>query len=213
MSNAFASLLQARPSPAFGRPVHLRGSPLDYGPVLLLMPFEFHLAMDTLPSGVLLSGGFRSVLICFRLSPLCPFRRRHTFYSLRPATHYRRFWIQRPSSERWRDLNPPDQRAAQRKVNARRFHRHRLHSALCQPISEGVKVLSACRKRAYFLGCTIRRYGDEDFCRADVNPGRVRPHHREHRILLFGVFLALPCHRPLLLPTDDGPGRAKRALF
>jgi len=36
------------------------------------MPFEFHLAMDTLPSGVPLSGGFRSVLICFRLSPLCP---------------------------------------------------------------------------------------------------------------------------------------------
>src|SRR6516164_5492750 len=73
--------LQARPCPAFGRPVHLRGSPLDYGPVLLLMPFEFHLAVDTLPSGVPLSGGFRSVLICFRLSPLCPFRRRHTFYS------------------------------------------------------------------------------------------------------------------------------------
>ena len=27
-------------------------SPLDYGPVLLLMPFGFHLAMDTLPSEV-----------------------------------------------------------------------------------------------------------------------------------------------------------------
>jgi hypothetical protein len=53
MSNAFASILQARPCPTFGRPVHLWGSPLDYGPVLLLMPFGFHLAMDTLPSGVL----------------------------------------------------------------------------------------------------------------------------------------------------------------
>jgi hypothetical protein len=50
MSNAFASLLQARPGPAFGRPVHLWGRPLDYGPVLLLMPFGFHLAVDTLPS-------------------------------------------------------------------------------------------------------------------------------------------------------------------
>jgi hypothetical protein len=28
-------------------------APIDYGPVLLLMPFGFHLAMDTLPSGVL----------------------------------------------------------------------------------------------------------------------------------------------------------------
>src|SRR3954447_14545369 len=53
MSNAFASILQARPCPTFGRPVHLWGRPLDYGPVLLLMPFRFHLAMDTLPSGVL----------------------------------------------------------------------------------------------------------------------------------------------------------------
>jgi hypothetical protein len=29
-------------------------APIDYGPVLLLMPFGFHLAMDTLPSGELL---------------------------------------------------------------------------------------------------------------------------------------------------------------
>jgi hypothetical protein len=29
-------------------------APIDYGPVLLLMPFGFHLTMDTLPSGVLL---------------------------------------------------------------------------------------------------------------------------------------------------------------
>src|SRR5260370_17118628 len=100
MSNAFASVLQARPSPAFGRPVHLRGSPLDYGPVLLLMPFEFHLTMDTLPSGVPLSGGFRSVLICFRLSPLFPFRPRHTFKSTLHATHYCRFSLTHTSTSR-----------------------------------------------------------------------------------------------------------------
>jgi hypothetical protein len=28
-------------------------APIDYSPVLLLMPFGFHLAMDTLPSGKL----------------------------------------------------------------------------------------------------------------------------------------------------------------
>jgi hypothetical protein len=28
-------------------------APIDYGPVLLLMPFGFHLTMDTLPSGEL----------------------------------------------------------------------------------------------------------------------------------------------------------------
>src|SRR6266853_424635 len=57
---------------------------------------------------------------CVRLSLSCPFRLLHTFHFLRPATYYRRFWIQRPSSERRRDLNPPDQCAAQRKVSSRR---------------------------------------------------------------------------------------------
>src|SRR5271154_6350781 len=32
----------------------------------------------------------------------------------RPARHYPRLWIQRPSSERRRDFNPPDSCAAQR---------------------------------------------------------------------------------------------------
>src|SRR5215469_11470632 len=31
------------------RPVHLWGSPLDYGPVLLRMPFGSHLTVDTCP--------------------------------------------------------------------------------------------------------------------------------------------------------------------
>jgi hypothetical protein len=41
------------------------GFPIDYGPVLLLMPFGFHLTVDTLPSEELLaiaSTGSRSVL-------------------------------------------------------------------------------------------------------------------------------------------------------
>src|SRR5208283_3841558 len=66
-------------------------APIDYGPVLLLMPFGFHLAMDTLPSGVLPTA-------------------------LRPARHYPRFRIWRPSSGRQRDFNPPEQRAAQHTI-------------------------------------------------------------------------------------------------
>jgi hypothetical protein len=52
------------------------------------MPFGSHLAMDTLPSGVLQFP--------------------------RPARHYPRFRIWRSSSERQRGFNPPKQRAAQR---------------------------------------------------------------------------------------------------
>src|SRR5947209_3137581 len=77
------------------------------------MPFGFHLAMDTLPSGVRRKGGCRSALACVQLSPSCPFRFLHTFLSLRPARRYSRFWIRRFSSERRRDFNPPEQRAAQ----------------------------------------------------------------------------------------------------
>src|ERR1700674_3374942 len=87
-------------------------APIDYGPILLLKPFGFHLAMDTLPSGLLLNGGFRSALICFQLSLSCPFRLLHTFPSLRPARHYPRFWIRRSSFERRRDVNPHEHRAA-----------------------------------------------------------------------------------------------------
>src|SRR5215472_6784606 len=80
MSNAFASVLQARPCPVFGRPIHLWGSPIDYGPVLLLMPFGFHLAVDTLPSGYR-RGGFRSALAVSGFRLRAPHRLLHTFLS------------------------------------------------------------------------------------------------------------------------------------
>jgi hypothetical protein len=50
--NAFVLEVQTRPCPTFGRPVHLGSYPIAYGPVLLLMPFRFHLTVDTLPSEV-----------------------------------------------------------------------------------------------------------------------------------------------------------------
>jgi hypothetical protein len=78
------------------------------------MPFGFHLAMDTLPSRELQVGGFRSALAVsgFRLRARLGFS--IPAFSLRPARHYPRFRIRRPSSGRQRDFNPPEQRAAQR---------------------------------------------------------------------------------------------------
>jgi hypothetical protein len=52
-------------------------------------------------------------LVCFQLSPSCPFRPFHTIHSSRPARNYPRFRIRRSSFERRRDFNPPEQRAAQ----------------------------------------------------------------------------------------------------
>src|SRR5215831_13720328 len=89
-------------------------APIDYSPVLLLMPFGFHLTMDTLPSGDPQVDGSRSTLACFQLSLSCPFRLLHTLHLLRPARHYPRVQIWRSSFERQRDFNPPEQCAAQR---------------------------------------------------------------------------------------------------
>src|SRR5215469_9281252 len=89
------------------------GFPIDYGPVLLLMPFGFHLTVDTPPSKeqqAVAPGPLGRI----RLSPSCPFRRLHTFSFLWPARNYSHFWIWRPSFERQRDFNPHEQRAAQR---------------------------------------------------------------------------------------------------
>jgi hypothetical protein len=51
MRNAFAFIVQARPVPSLADQFIFGVAPIDYSPVLLLMPFGFHLAMDTLPSG------------------------------------------------------------------------------------------------------------------------------------------------------------------
>ena len=50
--NAFVFIVQTRLCPPLADRF-ISGFPIDCGPVLLLMPFGFHLAMDTLPSGVL----------------------------------------------------------------------------------------------------------------------------------------------------------------
>src|SRR6516164_7834662 len=78
--NAFASIVQARPCPTFGRPVHRRGSPHrlrpDTSPHALRIPSrDRHPALRSTAG-----GGFRSALACFRLSLSCPFRLRHTFH-------------------------------------------------------------------------------------------------------------------------------------
>jgi hypothetical protein len=78
------------------------------------MPFGFHLTGDTLPSGVPQEDGSRSALAVssFRLRARLGFS--IPAFSLRPARHCPRFRIWRSSSERQRDFNPPEQRAAQR---------------------------------------------------------------------------------------------------
>jgi hypothetical protein len=43
--------LMSRAAPPLADRFIFEVAPIDYGPVLLLMPFGFHLTMDTLPSG------------------------------------------------------------------------------------------------------------------------------------------------------------------
>jgi hypothetical protein len=89
------------------------GCPIDYSPVLLRRPFGFPSRRTPCPPKYY-KQWLQLRLVCIQLSPSCPFRRLHTFCFLRPARNYPRFWIWRSSFERQRDLNPPEQRAAQR---------------------------------------------------------------------------------------------------
>ena len=83
---------------------------------------------------------------CIQLSLSCPFRLLHTFLTLRPARHYSRFWIRRSSSERRRDLNPPDLHAAQRTL--------RTHPPphVASPVPHGLQV---DRKRGHHAGFPV----------------------------------------------------------
>ena len=113
MSYAFASIVQARPCPTFGRPVHQRGGPLDYGPVLLLKPFRFHLAVDTLSSECLPTE-LRSFPLAVKHRFRSGARLGFSLFESRPVRHYSHLWIWHSSSECQRDFNPPDLGAAQR---------------------------------------------------------------------------------------------------
>jgi len=85
------------------------------------MPFGFHLTVDTLPSGIPKSGCRSALAVSgFRLRARLGFP---LSVIPRPARHYPRFRIWRPSSERQRDFNPPDLGAAQ--------HTLRSHLPLC----------------------------------------------------------------------------------
>ena len=127
-----------------------------------------------------------------RLSPACPFRLLHTFHSLRPARHYPRFWIQRSSSERWRDLNPPDLGAAQRTLWPGLTSRARTSTATAP------RLPAADQDR----GCVIGRTRDlpvpeqraSAHARSPTTPGRPGTRARAPGPSLAGVRLIIPDH-------------------
>ena len=127
---AFVTIVQTRPSPPLADRF-ISGFPIDYGPALLRRPFGFPSRWTPCPpkyskgkvesrgSGfslpVALAGlSLRRLIPVWHGSVSCY----NLFHFLRPARNYPRFWIWRPSFERQRDLNPPEQRAAQHALRA-----------------------------------------------------------------------------------------------
>jgi len=115
--NAFASIVQARPCPTFGRPVHLRGSPHRLRPgtsphALRIPPHDGHPALrETIPP--------------------------------RPARHYPRFWIRCSSFEHRRDFNPPEQRAAQRTLRPLAIaHQKKIYGLLMRAAAAALQKLA-----------------------------------------------------------------------
>src|ERR1700741_3085986 len=102
MSIAFAPIVRARPCPSLADLFFVGVAPIDYSPMLLLRLFGSRIPPDTLSS----TGSRRW-----------------------PARHYPCLWIQRPSSERWRDFNPPDSCATQHTLRRGLTSRVRASSA------------------------------------------------------------------------------------
>ena len=148
------------------------GFPIDYGPVLLLMPFGFHLTVDTLPSEVL-PQWLQIRLGCIRLSPSCPFRRLHTFCFLRPARRYSRFWIRHPSFGCLRDFNPPGRRAAQHTLRILRF-------GLLQDGKIGVSVFPIAPENCDMRRELLADLPTERSRTASQVPPQSLPKHRDH---------------------------------
>ena len=120
-------------------------APLDYGPVLLRKPFGSRLAADTLPSGCPRGRNTTvgpSPWLCPPFPASCPYRV-HRGRIPQPTRRYPRLWIGRPSSGRPRDLNPPDQDAAQHTLRGLRRLGARARQAI--PLSRSVDVLARHR--------------------------------------------------------------------
>src|SRR6516165_4436451 len=110
--NAFAPIVRARPDPTFGRPVRHRVAPSTTARYFSTCPSDSTSRWTPCPP---VSGEAASGPPCRYPAFACV---PHIGFSIpsspRPARNYPRFRIRRPSSERRRDLNPPDHHAAQR---------------------------------------------------------------------------------------------------
>jgi hypothetical protein len=63
-------------------------------------------------------------------------------------------------------------------VHSGGFHRYRSNTAELQPVGQFVQVSCEGAERSHRLLGTLRRNGDEDLFSTDVDPSRVRMHHR-----------------------------------
>jgi len=87
MRNAFASIVQARPCPTFGRPVRPGAAPSTTARYFSAYPSDSASRRTPCPPKHV-ERRLQVGLGCIRLSPSCPHRRLHTFLSLRPARRY-----------------------------------------------------------------------------------------------------------------------------
>ena len=143
--SAFASIVQARPCPTFGRPVRHGVAPSTTARYCSANPSDPTSRWAPCPPQFR-RGGSRSTLAVsgFRLrarvgvSITC---------HLRPARHYPRLWIRPPSSGDRRDLNPPDHCAAWRTLRASP------PPSPARPDPHGLSVGTVPRRRQGFPCC------------------------------------------------------------
>ena len=196
--NAFAFIVQARPCPTFGRPVHPWGSPHRLRPgtsphTLRIPPHNGHPVLRS-PA----RSGFRSTLAVssFRLRARLGFSIPAPFSGQRGITPAS--WIQRPSFGRRRDFNPPEQCAARRTLRASP------PPQTARPVSRELPVDPHCDHRWGFPCCV---WSPVHTCPRHY-PGRSMKRVRS----CFSIVGGLPCNTARSAPAIFLSRPAQRSL-
>src|SRR5689334_3833230 len=85
-------------------------------------------------------------------------------------------------------------------VHTGRFHGHRVHTTLLQPIRQSVQIFREGRKRSHRFGVTICGYRDENLCGSNIHAAGIGSHHGQMALQLSRSLTMCLCHgsSPLL---------------
>src|SRR5207249_2504167 len=94
------------------------------------------------------------------------------------------------------------------------FHSHRVHTALLQPVRQGVQALGKGGKRSNRFCIAIGGDGGENLRRSNINTAGIRSHHRQTPVQLTMLPFLCLCHGSSpLMKFGNEPGVQKMEIY